>query len=131
MSTLSTQSNRVRVMGIYTCPPHLSAEEYMLKMEGLCNTIRALPEVEKNVTKYEVAFSVENYNPHINNIGLPTTEPGTTAVVTVETRTEAEMAKAMGDPDVVKVLCDAIDHLGLGGKARVVKFIEKEVQLDL
>jgi hypothetical protein len=42
----------------------------------------------------------------------------------------------MGDPDVVKVLCEAIEHLGLGGKARVtgarvVKFIEKEVQLDL
>jgi hypothetical protein len=26
----------------------------MLKMEGLCNTIRALPEVEKYVIKYEV-----------------------------------------------------------------------------
>jgi hypothetical protein len=54
MSTLSTLSNRVRLMGIYTCPPHLSAEEYMLKIESLGNAIRVLPEFEKNVTKYEV-----------------------------------------------------------------------------
>ncbi|KAJ7270379.1 hypothetical protein C8J57DRAFT_1508419 [Mycena rebaudengoi] len=130
MSTLSTLSNRVRLMGIYTCPPHPSAKEYMLKIESLGNTIRVLPEFEKNVTKYEVSFSVQHFDSHIKHIGLPTTEPGTTAVVIVEARTKAEMAKAMGDPDVVKLLSDAIEHLGLAGEARVtgarvVKFIEK------
>ncbi|KAJ7258244.1 hypothetical protein C8J57DRAFT_1472400 [Mycena rebaudengoi] len=124
---MSTPATRIRGIGIYHSPPHLTAEEFENRMERLARSISELPGTQKNLTRYELNFSTPSFDPNIAEIGLPTTR-GSTVVVVAEAESEAHMAEFIGNPQVAKLSAEAMEDLGLKGDnrgfgARVVKLI--------
>ncbi|KAJ6553705.1 hypothetical protein DFH09DRAFT_582827 [Mycena vulgaris] len=96
----------INVICVYSCPPHLSAEQFAQKMEAVMDKITALP-IAHRFSGYSLNPAVET---HLQELGYPKPEP--LVVVRAEAENLDHMIEIFEHSEVARLLTEGIQHFG-------------------
>ncbi|KAJ7438766.1 hypothetical protein FB451DRAFT_1570159 [Mycena latifolia] len=97
------------VICVYHCPPHLSADEFAKKMEGVMDDIIALP-IRDCFSSYTLWVQNATVEKHLQELGYPA--PEDLVVVRAEAENLDRMIEIFNHPEVGRVLTDNIRDFG-------------------
>ncbi|KAJ6498235.1 hypothetical protein DFH09DRAFT_1446916 [Mycena vulgaris] len=99
----------INVICVYSCPPHLSAEQFGQKMEALMDKITALP-IAHRFSGYSLWLQNPAVETHLQELGYPKPEP--LVVVRAEAENLDHMIEIFEHSEVARLLTEGIQHFG-------------------
>ncbi|KAJ6549815.1 hypothetical protein B0H19DRAFT_1264722 [Mycena capillaripes] len=107
---MTNPNNRIRAVGIFHAPIHLSREDFRAACEAIADAVLALPVAQINLLKYELMIPNHDLDAHLQGLGVP--PPSGTVIITTEFATQEKLLEFAGDPGFQKIIAAAKEKFG-------------------
>ncbi|KAJ6452392.1 hypothetical protein C8R47DRAFT_1169191 [Mycena vitilis] len=107
---MSQRKDRISLLCMHTAPPHLSKATFDGKVEGVMNSLQALPIFKQNVLKLDLIFQSEALTDHVKALGFAEARP--CVWMTLDYETEQHLEEVLNHPEVKRVMSNAEEEFG-------------------